>query len=281
MSDVIFRDLAKFEKYIPTAAGSDTEDLKPFLQETEIWIKELLGEKLYAEIIRLSGLPPEEQKKIVENCELVICLKSYLSGIPFLDLVQTPNGFAVVSNTNQVPASKERVDRLLKSVQRRLTQALDVLLIAIFKENLFREMWSKSHWFDWYTETVYLTSSDVRMYTGKEISFLDFEKLHPYLLDHQNEICRFISRDYFDELVTKRRNADLSKFDKRVWKELRVIIGMKLQELNAYKMIENLINYMITHESHFPTYIASVEYKLKIEKKYKNRKQDSTFFFGG
>ena len=281
MSDFIFRDLEKFETYIPTAAGSDKKDLKPFLQEAEIWLKELLGEGLYDKIICISELPPEDQTTILRDCELVICLKAYLSGIPFLDLIQTSNGFAVVSNASQAPASKERVERLLEFVQYRLTQALDELIRNVFKDDQLRVLWKESAWFNWYTETVFLTSNSVRLHTGRKTTFVEFERLHITLLDHQNEVCRFISRDYFNELIDKRREKNLSEYDKQALSELRTIIGMKLQSLDAYKMVESLVNFMIAHADKFPTYMASVEYKLKIEQKYENKRQHSTFFFNG
>ena len=281
MSNFIFRDLETFETYIPTAASSDMEDLKPFLQEAEFWLKELLGESLYVEIIRISELSPDDQTTIIRDCELVICLKAYLSGIPFLDLIQTPNGFAVVNNANQAPASKERVERLLEFIQYRLTQAMDELIRNVFKDDQLRALWKESAWFNWYTETIFLTSNSVRLHAGREITFVEFERLHITLLDHQNEVSRFVSRDYFDELIDKRREKSLSDYDKQALSKLRTIIGMKLQALDAYKMIESLVNFMIANKDEFPTYMASVEYKLKIEQKYENKRRHSTFFFNG
>lgn len=48
-------------------------------------------------------------------CSL-IAIKAFYHAIPSLDLVLSPNGFAVVSTTNMAPASKERIERLRTSL---------------------------------------------------------------------------------------------------------------------------------------------------------------------
>ena len=51
--------------------------------------------------------------------------------IPSLDLILTDSGFAVVSNQNLAPASRERVSALLNSLRRQASDARDLLLPPI------------------------------------------------------------------------------------------------------------------------------------------------------
>ncbi len=298
MTDFIFNDVEKFTKYIPTAAGSNLEDLKPYLESSEMWLKnELLGFPLYYEILRISKTPEEDSvfdgtfdysfdetippADILKAAEAVICHHAYLSAIPFLDVVQTPNGFSVVNNTNHAPASKERVERLLLFVEKRFTDVLDYLLQFAFSYSTFRDLWAKDEPFKKLTETVYLTTSKLRRNSGnKQALFSDKESLHVKILEYQEDVCKHISRAYFDELIEKYRTAKLTEYDKKIFSDLQIIIGLKLQARDEYKMIERTINYMIEHPEKFSTYINSQEYRIKISPKYENKKSDSTFFFG-
>ena len=65
------------------------------------------------------GTPPPDvvaQNTTFYNmCVTIIACDAMRRAIPALDLVLTPNGFGVVQNNNVVPASKERVERLIAS----------------------------------------------------------------------------------------------------------------------------------------------------------------------
>ena len=53
------------------------------------------------------------------KCISIHCIPTTkeLIAIPSLDLVLTTNGFGIVSNQNVVPASRERVDALISSLE--------------------------------------------------------------------------------------------------------------------------------------------------------------------
>jgi hypothetical protein len=278
MAEFILNNIEQFTEFIPTAEGSDLNVLKSFLKESEYSLKdELLGNDLYEVIKEL-----DETSMVLKYARAAICLKAYLTAIPFLDLIQTPNGFAVVNNANHAPASRERVDKLLLFVERRLSTETDALIITFLKEDDLWEEWKKAEFiFNKHTEIVYLTAKELREYSNNN-TFIgkDLLSIHPTVLMLQSHIAGYISIDYMAELIDKRRNSNLSEFDVKVFEDLKTIIGLKLQKLEAYHLIENLLNYMIAHPSEFPTYINSVEYKLKISQKYENKKRDTTFFFG-
>jgi len=270
------------------------------VEEAEHWLKtEFIGAPLYHTIAEIaenhSGLmtfdgtfdytfdrtiPPSN---ILIAAERVICLYAYYTAIPFVDLIQTPNGFAVVSNSNQAPASKERVERLLEFVMVRLTSALDFLLVFSYSYSTFRDLWKKeTEAFNRHTEIVYWTTDELQRYANqKKLNFKDLISSHPQILHFQSQVAEYISMNYLKELIDKRRNAALSEEDRNVWLEVQQIIGLKLQKLDSYLLTEQLVNYLIAHPSDFPTYFDSPEYRLKMERYYKNRKNDPTFFFNG
>ncbi|GHU79694.1 hypothetical protein FACS1894145_4390 [Bacteroidia bacterium] len=296
---MILTDIEKFTDFIPTAAGSDLNELKPFVDEAEFWLKnELLGYPLYYRIQQFSENPPHgvfdntfdytfdesiAPSDILKTAQLVVCLKAYASAIPFVDLIQTANGFAVVSNTNQAPASKERVERLIQWVDKRLSDALDNLILFAFCYSEFRQLWQQEKaLFDTHTEIVFLTSNELRRYSGnKSAGFKDLDICQPTVLYLQSELANHISVAYMDELLEKRKNAQLNEFDRYVFRSVQAIAGLMFQKAPHYPLVEKLINYMLNNPDHFPTYLSSQEYALKTAPKYENKKRDSTFFFGG
>ena len=56
-----------------------------------------------------------------------------LRAVPSLDLVLTPNGFGIVSNQNVAPASRERVSRLIASLETSRDNAIEQLVTYLFR----------------------------------------------------------------------------------------------------------------------------------------------------
>ena len=86
---------------------------------------------------------------IFNLCVTVVACDALRRAIPALDLVLTPNGFGVVQNNNVVPASKERVERLIQSCIDRRDFAISRLYPMLYKTPTWatsaqREFWSKS-----------------------------------------------------------------------------------------------------------------------------------------
>jgi len=294
---MIFKNFDKFAQYIPKAAGTEHDAMKTFLEEAEIWLKtEVLGYPLYYYIDGISGNIPESTfdgtfdyifdesippSDVVRAAEVVICLKAYLSAIPFVDLIQTPNGFAVVSNSNQAPASKERVERLIEFVKFRLSDNLDFLITFIFSYSSFRELWKKHELFERYTEIVYLTGKELMKFANTKVTFETLDSTRTLILQLQDDLSKYISPEYMKALFKKFRNCDMSAWDKNVRLKLQVLVGLMLQKQETYPMIEKLVNFMVKNIDKFPDFETSQTYKLKLEPKYKNRKSDTIFFFGG
>lgn len=67
-------------------------------------------------------------------CSL-IAVKAFYQAVPSLDLVLSPNGFAVVNTTNMAPASKERIERLRASLLEAYDGWADNLLAVLRYNN--------------------------------------------------------------------------------------------------------------------------------------------------
>lgn len=99
------------------------EKLTSFLELAEQWAIETFVPMAIVE---------EEQKLpvsiILDELRQVVVTEAFRNAVPSLDLVLTPNGFGIVNNQNVAPASKERVERLLSSLELNRDLAIHGLL---------------------------------------------------------------------------------------------------------------------------------------------------------
>ena len=281
-----------FVKYIPTARGTHFEDIAPFIEEAKIWIEqEFFGRDLLSDIEAEDA--NSEAKKVVDS---IICLKAYSTAIPFLDVVQTANGFAVVNNSNQAPASKERVERLLKHVQERLYFHVDNLIVCIEANPEFLDKWKLFSRFENLTDLVYWSGIEFLQYCGDSVEtveniadaikhnipYKDLQRMRSMITGFQyQEISSYISRVYLDDLINKRRLGTLTGEERKLIDNLKIIVALYIRN-NSFKAEEQLkyiVNRMVTNIDSFPSYKESEEYKIKISERYQNQQDDATYFF--
>ena len=117
-----------FEKYVPAFRDAESriyDNLKPHMQQ---YIQD--------EIVPLH-VPDDFPNP--ERIDKVVCLNAAYISVPGMDLVPTESGFAVVSNGNLAPASKERVEALRESLRQAESDARDDLLFALYADADWRE----------------------------------------------------------------------------------------------------------------------------------------------
>ena len=110
-------------RYIPnimTEVGGETpisDKLAPFIESAKLWLEsEYLGPDDF-----LSDAHNELALKILVK-------KAFSEALPSLDIVVTPNGLAVINTDNMAPASKDRVRRLIDSLNSSVTSLVSVLV---------------------------------------------------------------------------------------------------------------------------------------------------------
>jgi len=287
----MIQNIDDFVKYIPTARGTHYEDIAPFLEEAKIWIEqEFFGKDLISAIETENGT---DSKKTVDS---IICLKAYSTAIPFLDVIQTSNGFAVVNNTNQAPASKERVERLLKHVQERLYFHVDNLIVCIEAKPEYLDKWRLFPRFEKLTDLVYWSGNEFLQYCGDSVEsvaniadaikhnipYKDLQRMRSLITGFQyQEISSYISRVYFDDLINKRRLGTLTNEELKLIDNLKIIVALYIRNnsFKAEEQLKHIVNSMVTNIDNFPLYKDSEEYKIKTSERYQNQQDDATYFF--
>lgn len=119
--------------------------IEPYVKDSVRWIESL--------VIGDVQLPPELEEMAVR----AVILRAVIHAVPALDLVVTPTGFGVISSSNLVPASKERIERLVTS----LSASLNDLVLLLQEKCIGCEVWRNSARGRWYSTSFIPYLSDV------------------------------------------------------------------------------------------------------------------------
>ena len=106
------------------------DKMTPFLSATEKWLSDNFTSEEGLSVI--SDLEATHTTRTL--AAQIVAYDAFYRAIPHLDVILTPNGFGIVSNSNVAPASKERVERLMASLlehRDRLLMQITPLLTAL------------------------------------------------------------------------------------------------------------------------------------------------------
>lgn len=204
------------------------DKIAPHLEVAEAW----LTTTFLSEAV-LAKLPHEDAtNKLLHYARMAVAAEAMLHVVPQLDLVLTPNGFGVVSNTNIAPASKERVERLLLSLEKMRDDTLAVLLPLLTQE----ARWATSDPCQYWSQTLYPWLDLPRKLGSTDHSWQQYQVIH----EKQVAIEERLAHDFFScELLATLRQAELlSKWGetssaphyKRAWRHIFAIELYMLRE---------------------------------------------------
>lgn len=278
---MLITSVSDFLKSIPTAQGTEWAAIEPFVKAADRHTKSTLtGVDLYNYIEGITT----DTNSLQDELRNIIAYKAYKSAIPFVDLIQTQNGFGVVSNANIAPASKERVERLMAQCDQQLDTATDMLILQISAVPAALAEWIKFSGLEELTNCIFQTGIDFCKYAKSETLKREaFLATKNDLLSFQDtQIAEVISMEFMDELVSQVRTSTLTLPNTKIVRKLKSILGLFSQqkEEEAEELLRQLANLLDSNLSNYATYASSSEYAIKIAPKYLNKQTDSTFFFG-
>ena len=107
------------------------DKMSTFLTMAEKWVYDVFtSEPMFNDITTL----PEDNELRVATTQVVV-YEAFRRAIPHLDVILTPNGFGIVSNSNVAPASKERIARLLDALLDNRDAAIAQLLESLSQQS--------------------------------------------------------------------------------------------------------------------------------------------------
>ena len=257
------------------------DKIAPHLEVAEAW----LTTTFLSEAV-LTELPTRDaNNKLLHYARMAVVAEAMLHAVPQLDLVLTPNGFGVVSNTNIAPASKERVERLLLSLEKMCDDTLAVLLPLLTQE----VAWATSDPCLYFEQTLYPWLDLPRKLGSTEHAWLHYQELHSKLIAIEERLAH----DFFScELLNVLRKANLhndwentasAPHYRSAWQHIFAIVLFMLREEEANppfaSCIEVVNSLRNAPDEVFHEWKNSEVAKLFENHGYKNLKKSGGFWF--
>lgn len=199
--------------------------------------------------------------------------------IPSLDLILTDSGFAVVSNQNLAPASRERVAALLNSLRRQASDARDLLLLDLCKTN-----WVSSQQCKLVRTTLLWCPMLARRY-GITINENDPQGdflLHLPSIEQASEMAtNIIGQPLMDFLIANQDEhtggTSYALVRENTRKYMAAVVQQNRRATEA--MRQNLLRMLEREADDLPQYKESSTYRAAHTQGYENKQEDPTFFF--
>lgn len=204
--------------------------------------------------------------------------RALADAIPSFDLVQTVNGFAVVSNQNLAPASRDRVDRLIaahRSQRDTAISALIPLLAAV-------PQWRDTPQCGFFRSTLFPTPSHIRPLASGAATWERYEELHPAIAAAENSLAaEYISPDLMQRLRDEALGlSQLSTLDARLCEALRAHVADIIQDRPLRDtVLSDIVDYIRRHPDTFPEWHSSDTARLFSPPVFRNSKQSPGYWF--
>ena len=259
-----------------SVAGEPTffQKLEPFLLSAETWtVQQLTGSAALDEIAQMQ---PERIE--LHLLSVIIVSEAFRQAVPSLDLVLTPNGFGIVSNTNVVPAAKERIVRLVDTLESTRDDAISSLLPYLDK----LDSWANTEQQERFKATLFpLPSMIVKLGYSTKIWQSYLSVLNQLAIVETEIAEQWLSPEYMQLLRSYGLNESEAPAPDR-----RILDGVRRAVLSAVKnsrlpvpLLDSLVNYIIGHPEEYQVWHESDTAKLFNPPVFVNKKESHGYFW--
>ena len=217
--------------------------------------------------------------------KVVVC-EAFKNAVPSLDLILTPNGFGIVSNSNVAPASKERVYRLIDSLEAERDNAISLLLSSLPGE----PSWMTSTQCEYFSATMF-PNLNICDYLGvAHQQWKKYQEVRATLLEIEQHIAtQFLGQEQLD--VFQKEAMSPSSTSSLMKTVIRSLQAAEAQMLKATlsptapsacippTALVSIVNCIRTHPTEFPQWHASPIAELYKPGIYENKKNDKGYWF--
>lgn len=217
--------------------------------------------------------------------KVVVC-EAFKNAVPSLDLILTPNGFGIVSNSNVAPASKERVYRLIDSLEADRDNAIRLLLSSLPGE----PSWMTSTQCEYFSATMF-PNLDICDYLGvAHQQWKKYQEVRATLLEIEQHIAtQFLGQEQLD--VFRKEAMSPSSTSSLMKTVIRSLQAAEVQMLKATlsptapsacippTALVSIVNIIRNQPDVFSEWHNSSITQLFQPKLYKNEKADKGYWF--
>lgn len=250
----------------------------PWLDTAEKWLfHQFIGDDFAATLVGM-----QENEPVKMAAKAVVAHEAMRKAVPALDLVLTPNGFGIVSNQNVAPASKERVERLILSLETSRDDAIELLIKYLFEQ----QEWYESPIRGWFTMTLFpnidlanicgFTEHRWQKYLGLRIDAITIERglAEEFISPEQMEV-------FHNELCSMEVDLSLeSSLHLTIIRKLRAIVADMLRgHHKPVKMLVEIVDTMRRAEGQFNEFKNSRTALLFDPPVFENKRYAHGYFF--
>ncbi len=211
-------------------------------------------------------------------CSRLVVADALRRAIPSLDIVLTPNGFAVVNTSNLAPASKPRVDRLVGS----MLSHRDDCIAALLPELVGASKWLTSSQSDFFGATLFPDLAIVDSVGGATGSKWEkYLELRPQVIDIEASLAEeWFSTELMSSLRSENLRGDLTEKRSETVRQVKAqVVGYLRSGSFNSRRLADIVNYIRLNESDFAEWYGSKTAELFAPPVFKNIKKSSGFFF--
>ena len=198
--------------------------------------------------------------------------------IPSLDIVLSPNGFAVVNTSNLAPASKPRVDRLIGSMLSHRDDCIAALLPGLVGAS----KWLTSSQADFFGATLFPDLRIVDAVGGATGSkWGRYLELRPQVIDLEASLAEeWLSPELMAALRSETLRGDLPEKRHEIVRQLKAqVVGYLRGGSFNSRRLADIVNYIRLNESDFKEWYGSKTAELFTPPVFRNRKEAKGYFF--
>ena len=250
------------------------ERLTLFLDLAEDWVKTTFTSE--STFNTICGYTDSNLVKIL-TARLVVA-DALRRAIPSLDIVLTPNGFAVVNTSNLAPASKPRVDRLIGSMLSHRDDCIAALLPGLVGAS----KWLTSSQADFFGATHFPDLAIVDSVGGASGSKWEkYLELRPQVIDLEASLAEeWFSPELMSVLRDRNLRQTLPDTDKRFVAEIQAqIVGYLTNGSFSTRRLADIVNFIRRNPAAFPEWHNSATAQLFSPPIFKNKKTSAGYFF--
>lgn len=248
------------------------ERVATFIDIAEVWASDnFTGGKIFDEVCD-DGISDLHQ-----SLSALVVTDAMRRAVPSLDVVLSPNGFAVVNTANLAPASKPRVDRLVES----LTDLRDARISDLLQRLVCMTSWLSTPQSGFFGATLFPDLSVVDTVGGCQGSRWDkYLELRTQIIDIEASLA--------DEWFSPQLMAALHSENLRhtlQGKRIHVAMQIKAQIVEVLKgnlrprRMADIVNVIRDDSDTFPEWHSSPTAELFSPPVFRNEKKSSGYFF--
>lgn len=250
------------------------ERLALFLDLAEDWVRTTFTSETTFNTI--CGYTDSNPLKVL-TARLVVA-DALRRAIPSLDIVLSPNGFAVVNTSNLAPASKPRVDRLIGSMLSHRDDCIAALLPGLVGAS----KWLTSSQADFFGATLFPDLRIVDAVGGATGSKWDrYLELRPQVIDLEASLAEeWFSPELMSALRSETLRGDLTEKRSDIVRQVKAqVVGYLRSGSFNLRRLADIVNFIRLNAESFEEWHKSETAKLFAPPVFRNERKASGYFF--